>query len=190
MKLATRAQLNEHQECSQCHCHAKEGYVIKHNDLVRFVCEVCFSELTADYPLSPYSVSIDRRIIDQVVPADKKPAFQAGYFLGKKEGDGRTYTITITDYLECASSQQGSVRYFEGADVKRIRKKRLQEHLSLVGLYRTSPSGSPDFNALDHKMVDDLLMEVIYVVIGGHHEGSIAIRDKQHQTDAFGLVIV
>ena len=77
--------------------------MIKHNDLVRFVCEVCFSELTADYPLSPYSVSIDRRIIDQVVPADKKPAFQAGYFLGKKEGDGRTYTITITDYLEEAA---------------------------------------------------------------------------------------
>lgn len=31
------------------------------------------------------------------------------------------------------------------------------EGIAIVGLYRTSPSGSPDFNLLDNKTLDDML---------------------------------
>ena len=32
-KIAMRAKLTEHQECTGCHCHAKEGYMIKSDSL-------------------------------------------------------------------------------------------------------------------------------------------------------------
>lgn len=43
-KIAMRARLTEHQECTGCHCHAKEGYMIKSDSLTRFVCEECYRE--------------------------------------------------------------------------------------------------------------------------------------------------
>ena len=70
-----------------------------------------------------------------------------------------------------------------------IRKKCRQSGLSLVGIFRTSPSGSPDFNLLDNKTVEDVLFDVVYVVIGAISEAQIAVRDKLHSTDKFGVVI-
>ena len=51
------------------------------------------------------------------------------------------------------------------------------------------PSGSPDFNLLDNKTVEDMLFDVVYVVIGAISEAQIAVRDKLHSTDKFGVVI-
>ncbi|CUN00367.1 Uncharacterised protein [Allocoprococcus comes] len=53
------------------------------------------------------------------------------------------------------------------------------EGIAIVGLYRTSPSGSPDFNLLDNKTLDDMLMDIIYMIVGGNSEIQIAVKDKR-----------
>ena len=188
-KIAMRAKLTEHQECTGCHCHAKEGYMIKSDSLTRFVCEECYRELAGEYPLSNFTVSISREELAKLVPEDRKPSFKAGYFLGKREGDKSNYSVTIPECIESTHPGRGTVDFFSIDDVMTIRKKCRQSGLSLVGIFRTSPSGSPDFNLLDNKTVEDMLFDVVYVVIGAISEAQIAVRDKLHSTDKFGVVI-
>lgn len=188
-KIAMRAKLTEHQECTGCHCHAKEGYMIKSDSLTRFVCEECYRELAGEYPLSNFTVSISREELAKLVPEDRKPSFKAGYFLGIREGDNSNYSVTITECIESTHPGRGTVDFFSIDDVMTIRKKCRQSGLSLVGIFRTSPSGSPDFNLLDNKTVEDMLFDVVYVVIGAISEAQIAVRDKLHSTDKFGVVI-
>lgn len=188
-KIAMRAKLTEHQECTGCHCHAKEGYMIKSDSLTRFVCEECYRELAGEYPLSNFTVSISREELAKLVPEDRKPSFKAGYFLGKCEGDNSNYAVTVTECIESTHPGRGTVDFFSIDDVMTIRKKCRQSGLSLVGIFRTSPSGSPDFNLLDNKTVEDMLFDVVYVVIGAISEAQIAVRDKLHSTDKFGVVI-
>lgn len=188
-KIAMRAKLTEHQECTGCHCHAKEGYMIKSDSLTRFVCEECYRELAGEYPLSNFNVSISREELAKLVPEDRKPSFKAGYFLGIREGDNSNYSVTITECIESTHPGRGTVDFFSIDDVMTIRKKCRQSGLSLVGIFRTSPSGSPDFNLLDNKTVEDMLFDVVYVVIGAISEAQIAVRDKLHSTDKFGVVI-
>ena len=59
----------------------------------------------------------------------------------------------------------------------------------MVGIYRTSPSGSPDFNLLDNKTLDDMLLDIIYMIIGGCNEIQIAVKDKHGASDVIGVVI-
>lgn len=188
-KIAMRAKLTEHQECTGCHCHAKEGYMIKSDSLTRFVCEECYRELAGEYPLSNFTVSISREELAKLVPEDRKPSFKAGYFLGIREGDNSNYSVTVTECIESAHPGRGTVDFFSIDDVMTIRKKCRQSGLSLVGIFRTSPSGSPDFNLLDNKTVEDMLFDVVYVVIGAISEAQISVRDKLHSTDKFGVVI-
>ena len=188
-KISMRAKLTEHQECTGCHCHAKEGYMIKSDSLTRFVCEECYHELANEYPLSNFTVSISREELAKLIPEDRKPSFKAGYFLGKHEGDTFNYFVTVTECIESTHPGRGTVDFFSIDDVMTIRKKCRQSGLSLVGIFRTSPSGSPDFNLLDNKTVEDMLFDVVYVVIGAISEAQIAVRDKLHSTDKFGVVI-
>ena len=188
-KIAMRAKLTEHQECTGCHCHAKEGYMIKSDSLTRFVCEECYRELVGEYPLSKFTVSISREELAKLIPENRKTSFKAGYFLGKREGDNSNYAVTITECIESTQPSRGTVDFFSIDDVMKIRKKCRQSGLSLVGIFRTSPSGSPDFNLLDNKTVEDMLFDVVYVVIGAINEAQIAVRDKLHSTDKFGVVI-
>lgn len=189
-KIAMRTRLTEHQECTGCHCHAKEGYMIKSDSLTRFVCEECYRELTNEYPLSNFTVSIRRGELVKLIPEDRKPSFKAGYFLGKREGEAGNYSVTVTECIECSHPGRGTVDFFSIDDVLTIRKKCRQSGLSLVGIFRTSPSGSPDFNLLDNKTVEDMLFDVVYVVIGAISEAQIAARDKLHSADEFGVVII
>lgn len=189
-KIAMRAKLTEHQECTGCHCHAKEGYMIKSDSLTRFVCEECYRELTNEYPLSNFTVSISRGELAKLIPEGRKPSFKAGYFLGKREGDACNYSVTVTECIESSHPGRGTIDFFSIDDVMTIRKKCRQSGLSLVGIFRTSPSGSPDFNLLDNKTVEDMLFDVVYVVIGAISEAQIAARDKLHSADEFGVVII
>lgn len=188
-KIAMRAKLTEHQECTGCHCHSKEGYMIKSDSLTRFVCEECYRELAGEYPLSNFTVSINREALAKLIPEDRKPSFKAGYFLGKREGDADDYSVTVTECIESSHPGRGTVDFFSIDDVMTIRKKSRESGLSLVGIFRTSPSGSPDFNLLDNKTVEDILFDVVYVVIGAISEAQIAARDKHHSADEFGVVI-
>lgn len=189
-KIAMRAKLTEHQECTGCHCHAKEGYMIKSDSLTRFVCVECYRELTNEYPLSNFTVFISRGELAKLIQEDRKPSFKAGYFLGKREGEADNYSVTVTECIESSHPGRGTVDFFSIDDVMTIRKKCRQSGLSLVGIFRTSPSGSPDFNLLDNKTVNDMLFDVVYVVIGAISEAQIAARDKLHSADEFGVVII
>ena len=190
IKIAMRAKLTEHQECTGCHCHAKEGYMIKSDSLTRFVCEECYRELSNEYPLSNFTVSISRGELAKLIPEDRKPSFKAGYFLGQREGEAGNCSVMVTECIESSHPGRGTVDFFSIDDVMTIRKKCRQSGLSLVGIFRTSPSGSPDFNLLDNKTVEDMLFDVVYVVIGAISEAQIAARDKLHSADEFGVVII
>lgn len=122
-KIAMRAKLTEHQECTGCHCHSKEGYMIKSDSLTRFVCEECYRELAGEYPLSNFTVSINREALAKLIPEDRKPSFKAGYFLGKREGDADDYSVTVTECIESSHPGRGTVDFFSIDDVMTIRKK-------------------------------------------------------------------
>lgn len=189
MKIAMSARLTEHQECTGCHCHSKEGYMIKSDSITRFVCEECYRELSGEYPLSKFTVSISREALAKLVPEERKPNFKAGYFLGKREGNDENYVVTVTECIESSRSGRGTVEFFNHDDIMAIRKRSRQSGLSLVGIFRTSPSGSPDFNLLDNKTIDDMLLDIVYVVVGAISEAQIAVRDKRRTIDEFGVVI-
>lgn len=189
-KIAMCAQLTELQECTGCHCYTKEGYMIKSDNLTRFVCKECYRGLTSEYPLSNFTVTISRDELAKLIPEDRKPSFKVGYFLGKREGGADKYTVTVTECIESFNPGRGTVAFFSNDDVKIIRKKCRQSDLSLVGIFRTNPSGSPDFNLLDNKTIEDMLIDVVYVVIGAISETKIAARDKLHSTNEFGVVII
>ena len=163
--------------------------MIKSDSLTRFVCEECYHELAGEYPLSNFTVSISREELAKLIPEDRKPSFKAGYFLGKREGDNSNYFVTVIECIESTHPGRGTVDFFSIDDVMTIRKKCRQSGLSLVGIFRTSPSGSPDFNLLDNKTVEDMLFDVVYVVIGAISEAQIAVRDKLHLANEFGVVI-
>ena len=164
--------------------------MIKSDSLTRFVCVECYRELTNEYPLSNFTVFISRGELAKLIQEDRKPSFKAGYFLGKREGEADNYSVTVTECIESSHPGRGTVDFFSIDDVMTIRKKCRQSGLSLVGIFRTSPSGSPDFNLLDNKTVDDMLFDVVYVVIGAISEAQIAARDKLHSADEFGVVII
>lgn len=189
-KIAMSAKLTEHQECTGCHCHSKEGYMIKNDSLTRFVCEECYRELAGEYPISNFTVSISREELAKLIPENRKPSFKAGYFLGKREGDAGNYSVTVTECIESSHPGRGTIDFFSIDDVMTIRKKCRQSGLFLVGIFRTSPSSSTDFNLLDNKTVEDMLFDVVYVVIGAISEAQIAARDKLHSADEFGVVII
>lgn len=188
-KIAMRANLAEHQECTGCYCHSKEGYMIKSDSLTRFVCEECYNELSGEYPLSKFNVTISREELTKLVPEDRKPSFKAGYLLGKREGNDDNYVVTIDECMEISHPGRGTIDFFGIDDVMAIRKRTKQSGLALVGIFRTSPSGSPDFNLLDNKTVEDILFDVVYMIVGAVSEAQIAVRDKHHETEEFGIVI-
>ena len=47
----------------------------------------------------------------------------------------------------------------------------------------------PDFNLLDNKTLDDMLMDIIYMIVGGNSEIQIAVKDKHSQVDEIGVIL-
>ena len=72
----------------------------------------------------------------------------------------------------------------------KIRKRARDKGIAIVGFYRTSPSGSPDFNALDTKTIIDMVNVMPYVIIGGCSEIQISVRDKNYPEYEYGVTIV
>ena len=188
-KIAMTAHLPEHQECTACHCYTSAGYMLKDNSLSRFVCEECYSGMSSEYPLAAKVVEINRRTLSSLVPEGKKPGFQAGYLMGKKDVAGSDYKITVSSFLDSIQADRGTTCFFGKDDALRIRKISKDQGLSVVGIYRTSPSGSPDFNLLDNKTLDDMLLDIVYMIIGGCNEIQIAVKDKHGASDEIGVVI-
>lgn len=188
-KIAMIAHLPEHQECTVCHCYTSTGYMLKDNSLSRFVCEECYPNMSSEYPVAAKVVEINRRALSSLVPEGKKPRFQAGYLMGKKETARSGYKVTVSCFLDSVQADRGTTCFFGKDDALRIRKMSKDQGLSVVGIYRTSPSGSPDFNLLDNKTLEDMLLDIIYMIIGGCSEIQIAAKDKHGTSDEIGVVI-
>lgn len=189
-KVAMTAHLSEHQECTGCHCYANNGYILRDNSMSRFVCEECYPSLSAEYPLAVKVVEFNRSAIESIVPEGKKPGFHAGYLMGSKKAVAEGCKITVSTFLDSTQSHRGTTSFFNKDDAMRIRRISKSQGITVVGIYRTSPSGSPDFNLLDNKTLDDMLLDIIYVVIGGCSEIQICVKDKSATTDEIGVVIV
>jgi hypothetical protein len=188
-KVAMVTHLAEHQECSGCHCYAQEGYMLQDSSMSRFICSACYEDVQNQYPLASKVVEIKKEDLAVVVPEGKKPGFQAGYLIGKKEAMGDGYKIQIHKLLNSVHTGKGTVRFFNNEDVLNIRKISKETGDTMVGLYRTSPSGSPDFNSLDNQLLDELLLDIVYMMIGGNSEIQIAVRDKQCHDGEIGVML-
>ena len=163
--------------------------MLKDNSLSRFVCEECYPGMSSEYPVAAKVVEINRRTLSSLVPEGKKPGFLAGYLMGKKEATASGYKITVSSFLDSVQADRGTTCFFGKDDALRIRKMSKDQGLSMVGIYRTSPSGFPDFNLLDNKTLDDMLLDIIYMIIGGCNEIQIAVKDKHGASDEIGVVI-
>ena len=181
--------LPEHQECTSCHCFSQNGYILRDSSMARFVCEDCYETSgSRDYPLAAKVVEVGKNAIDQIAPEGKKPGFHAGYLMGKKEVTDAGYKIVVEKWVDSVQTGKGTANFFNKDDVMNLRKISRAGGISIVGLYRTSPSGSPDFNLLDNKTLDDMLMDIIYMIIGGNSEIQIAVKDKHSQLDVIGVI--
>jgi proteasome lid subunit RPN8/RPN11 len=158
--------------------------------MARFVCEECYeTNGSREYPLAPKVVELNKNAIEQIVPDGKKPGFHAGYLMGKKEVTDAGYKIVVEKMIDSVQAGKGTANFFIKDDVMNLRKIFRAEGIAIVGLYRTSPSGSPDFNLLDNKTLDDMLMDIIYMIIGGNSEIQIAVKDKHSQIDEIGVIL-
>lgn len=189
-KIAMIAHLPEHQGCTSCSCFSQNGYILRDSNMSRFVCEDCYeSNWRRDYVLAAKIVEIRKNTVDQLIPEGKKTGFHAGYLMGKKETTDAGYRIIVEKLIDSIQSRKGTAHFFSNEDVMSIRKISKTQELTIVGLFRTSPSGSPDFNLLDNKTLDDMLFDIIYMIIGGSSEIQIAVKDKHSQIDEIGVIL-
>ena len=189
-KIAMIARLPEHQECTSCHCFSQNGFILRDSSMARFVCEECYeTTFSRDYPLAVKVVEVNMNAVEQIAPEGKKPGFHAGYLMGKKEVADTGYKIVVKKMIDSVQAGKGTANFFIKDDVMNLRRISKSEGISVVGLYRTSPSGSPDFNLLDNKTLDDMLMDIIYMIVGGNSEIQIAVRDKHSQVDEIGVIL-
>jgi len=190
MKIGMPKKLTELKECTCCHGYTKTGFELRDNTASRFVCDECYQRSASEFPICGKMVEINKELLGKIVPSEKKPSFQAGYLLGKKETRDGLEKLTVTEYHNCLSTNRGTVAFFAPDDVRTIRKISKEKNCILVALYRTSPSGSPDFNSLDTKTITDMVNVMPYVIIGGGSEIQIAIRDKNYPEYEYGVTIV
>ena len=189
IKIAMFTSLPEHQECTVCHCYANKGFCLRDDSMSRFICEDCYSIWSSEYPVASKVVEIDKTALESLTPEGKKPGFHAGYLMGKKESFENGYKITVVSFLDSIQSNRGTTSFFNKDDILRIRRISKEQGLIMIGIFRTSPSGSPDFNLLDNKTLDDLLLDIIYMIIGGCSEIQIAVKDKSRASDEIGVII-
>lgn len=189
-KIAMITRLPEHQECTSCHCFSQNGYILRDSHMTRFVCEECYeTTYSRDYSLAAKIVEMNKNAISQIAPEGKKPGFHAGYLMGKKAVTDSGYKIMVEKLIDNVHAGKGTANFFTKDDVMSLRKVSKAEGLSIVGLYRTSPSGSPDFNLLDNKTLYDMLMDIVYMIIGGNSEIQIAVKDRHSQIDEIGVIL-
>lgn len=190
MKIAMPKVLSELKECTCCHGYTQTGYELRDNNVSRFICDECYHNNAEEYPMCGNMVEISKTLLLSIAPNEKKPSFQAGYLLGKKETVDGIQKLVVTDYLNSLQSGKGTVMFFAPDDIIKIRKRAKEKGNAVIALYRTSPSGAPDFNSLDSQMIADMVSEIPYVIIGGCSEIQIAVRDKNYPDYEYGVTIV
>lgn len=189
-KIAMPVHLPELQECTACHCFTDTGYMLRDSSMSRFICEECYdADLAVEYPLARKVVEIDKTALESIVQNGRKPGFHAGYLLGKKLSAGEGgYKLEVSAFLDSIQSGKGTACFFNKDDMLRIRKLSHEKSVSVVGIYRTNPSGSPEFNDLDRKTLADLLLDIVYMVVGGSSEIQVSVKDRSPDADEIGVV--
>ena len=190
MKIGMPKHLNELRECTCCHGYTQVGYELRDNNVSRFVCDECYQNYSEEYPICENMLQISRSILNKIVPVEKKPSFQVGYLFGKKETVDGIQILVLTDYINCLPSDKGTIVFFSPGDVMTIRRMSKENNCSVIALFRTSPSGSPDFNSLDIKTITDMVNVMPYVIIAGASEIQISVRDKNYPNYEYGVTIV
>lgn len=190
MKIGMPKVLTELKECTCCHGYTQTGYELRDNNISRFVCDECYQNYANEYPICGNMIEINRNVLSLIAPNEKKPTFQAGYLLGKRGTVDGVQKLVVTDFLNCLPTGKGTISFFSPDDVMKIRKRAREKGIAIIGLYRTSPSGSPDFNALDTKTISDMVNVMPYVIIGGCSEIQISVRDKNFPEYEYGVTIV
>lgn len=189
-KYATAKHCTTAEECTGCSGYAQNGYIIRDENSARFVCENCYEALANEYPVISAVVEIDKNVLSNVVKEGEKVMFTAGYLLGSKELFNGGFKINVNHLLECDRGTNGTAALFAPGDVIRLMKFKAEHSCQLVGVFRTNPSGMPEFNSLDDKTVKEMGNDIIYAVIAGDKDMQIAIKDKAHGADEIGVVIV
>ena len=189
-KLAVPALPQESQECAVCHCFTQEGYTLRDRQTVRFVCAECYENVRAEYPPADRIVCLDGAELKRTLFSDGRPGFRTGYLMGKKESTESGYCITVSSLLESTSSGGGAARFFNKEDVLKIHKHSRETGDAVVGIFRTSPSGIPEFNSLDEKILDDMLVDAVYLIAGGASELQTAAEDRQNRNGEIGVVLL
>lgn len=173
-----------------CHCYTKDGYMLRESNMFRFVCEECYETAAAQYPAAKKVVEISKQALNAMMPDGRKPGFHMGYLMGRRENTADGYKIRVDRFLESIQEQgRGTVSFFNRNDTMLIRREAREKGTAVVGLYRTSANGTPDFNYLDKKTMRDVLFDIVYMVVAGNSEIQIAVRDKQDQDDGIGVVL-
>lgn len=173
-----------------CHCYTKNGYMLRESNMFRFVCEECYETAAGQYPAAKKVVEISKPALNAMIPDGRKPGFHMGYLMGRRENTADGYKIRVDRFLESIQEQgRGTVSFFNRNDTMLIRREAKEKGTAVVGLYRTSANGTPDFNYLDKKTMRDVLFNIVYMVVAGNSEIQIAVRDKQDQDDGIGVIL-
>lgn len=187
MKRASKVEYTQAAECSQpgCGCFTKTGYLLHSSDTAsRFVCDDCYSEVADEFPVSNYTVSIPQSSLDALVEQNGKLRWTCGYALGTKEGSN----VTVQELMETTSRSAGArLCFFSPGDVAALSKKNTETGTTLVGLFRTSPSGRAELTSLDDKMAEGLLSDLLYIVAG---RSQAAVRSNKLGAEEYGVVIL
>ena len=187
-KIAMPVREQESRECAVCHCFTQEGCILRDSQMVRFVCGECYESLKEEYPLSKRVVRLDRAELKRTLFPENRPGFHAGYLMGKRETADDGFCISVSSFLESVSPGRGTAHFFNQEDVLKIRSFSRETGTSVVGIFRTSPSGVPDFNSLDEKILDDLLLDIVYLITGGVSEIQTAVKYRPNREEEIGVI--
>ncbi len=163
--------------------------MLRDSSMEKFVCDECYQTQDAEYPQAGRLVEVDRAQLAALMPQAGRLGFHAGYLIGSREDAGQSWRIHVSTILDSTGDGRGTVLFFGPGDIMKIRRAVHDSGRRLVGLFRTSPSGSPDFNDLDRKTVSDMTADLVYLVIGGDKEMKIAALDKHSVEGEIGVLI-
>ena len=180
MLYAIPAHFAELKECTSCHGYTGDGYVLKSKNAARIICMECYTgRLDAEYPLTSRYAEILRTDLEELLPQNRKLGFRTGYFIGDKIIKNKTTRYVVKKVVSNIHENKGNVQYFSLGDVLKIRTVAKEINGKVIGIFRTNPGGTVNFNAMDNNLISDIVMDIFYMVIGGTSEIQILARDKE-----------
>ncbi|MFQ9798199.1 MAG: hypothetical protein ACLR23_03900 [Clostridia bacterium] len=73
---------------------------------------IVIGNLSSEYSLCGVMIEIRREVLSKIAPNDRKPTFQAGYLLGKKETVDNVQKVVVVEHFNSLQSGKGTVVFF------------------------------------------------------------------------------